>query len=136
MSDILGKATSVESIKGSGASMCNSKAQGGRRCAAHTFPAYKKHMEECQAIRYPSPEQLATLLRVTTAYASTPKGSVRISEDLDAYINEEEEDTVGIREVLIQGRNRGIANMALYREKEIQIKMLTQAALTRPRVSV
>ena len=116
--------------------MCNSKAQGGRRCAAHTFSAYKKIMDECKSVRYPSPEQLATLLRASTAYASTPKGSVRIEEDIESYNdNSDFDDVVGIITTLVQARERGIQNMALYREREIQIKVLTDAALSRGRIN-
>lgn len=96
---------------------------GGRRCAAHTFPTYKKHLEECQASQYPTPEQLQGLLRASIAYASTPKGSVRISEDILSY--GEEEDFTGMKTVLEQSIERGAQNMATYREKEMQIKLLT-----------
>lgn len=103
--------------------MCNSKAMGGRRCAAHTFPTYKKHLEDCKVSSYPSPEQLQGLLRASISYASTPKGSVRISEDLSTYGGEE--DLTGMKAVLEQSIERGAQNMAIYREKETQIKLLT-----------
>lgn len=108
--------------------MCNSKAMGGRRCAAHTFPTYKKRLEECKVLGTPSAEQLHSLLQASIAYASTPKGSVRISEDLSTY---SEEDFTGMKAVLEESIERGAQNMAIYREKETQIKLLTEHAPAR-----
>lgn len=74
--------------------MCQSKAQGGRRCASHLYPAYAKAMEEYHKTNMLTPENISAITLAARAYASTPFGAKKINSDIEKFYSEEVEGLV------------------------------------------
>jgi hypothetical protein len=62
--------------------MCQSQAQGGKRCATHTQPAYSKAINDIQ-LHGLKPKLVAELYLATSAYATTRGALKRISKYID-----------------------------------------------------
>lgn len=111
--------------------MCESIANGGRRCAHHTYPAYSNALDYCKLGRVITPPMLENLLQAATKYASTPKGNLQILEDIEVYRD------VPIRGVDISGilacaHEKGLANINAYNEREAEISELIDLATKPP----
>jgi len=124
--------------------MCKSKAEGGRRCASHLYPAYREAMDNYRRTLSLTPESISQITLAATAYASTPFGHKRIELDITEFWEIEKaklktpvEDFVtnleltqkiysqkGIIYILNDSLNKGSALNREYSEKEIEIKRL------------
>jgi len=67
--------------------MCQSKAEGGHRCAGHTRPKYHKSRDRVLDNSVPLTEEtLASLREATEDYATTAEGLRAIPDDFPAYL--------------------------------------------------
>lgn len=80
--------------------MCQSQAEGGRRCAAHTRPAYRQAVEKALdppgyslfGVRQAREEGRAAVL----AHASTPTGRVEVEAEVERIYHERRKYPDGI----------------------------------------
>jgi len=114
--------------------MCESIAEGGRRCAAHTYPKYLEALDRAISNSLPgyeihgltwsgfSPEVIATLIDASIDYASTPLGNKTILEDIGEYKEDSYFDMiVGILEV---AQTKGLERLAEYKSIKDQVEVL------------
>lgn len=123
--------------------MCKSKAEGGRRCASHLYPAYREAMDNYRRTLSLTPENISEITLTAKAYASTPFGYKKIELDIiklweveRAKLNIPAEDLVanlelseklhseGIISILSDSLNLGSRVNRQYSEKEAEIKKL------------
>jgi hypothetical protein len=100
--------------------MCQSKAEGGMRCAAHTRPAYTAALA---AVHAASTEETVTALSAAAqAYASTTAGLKAVNVEIAA----QQENDPELAATLIAARDRGVADLA---EAKAAVKALEQETL-------
>lgn len=128
-----------------GANMCKAKSEGGRRCAAHLYPAYVKALEVYkEAGEQFTPAVLDVMLPAFTSYASTSFGLNVIRDEYHRLLTQARvgKDISGLdyngREELMKSlrlenpalgfysdvMNKGIKLSSEYRDREEEIKKL------------
>jgi len=116
--------------------MCQSIAEGGRRCAAHTRPKYQEALMSGLSNCMPdygshgvtwsgySPEVIAALMDASIDYASTPSGNDDVLKDIDKYKESSDFNmVVGILEV---AQAKGLERLAEYKSVKEQVETLVK----------
>ena len=115
--------------------MCQSIAEGGRRCAAHTRPKYLEARDHALNNSDPdyslthgpswsgfSPTVIAKLMDASLDYASTPSGNVDILKDIKTYREYPNYDmVVGLLEV---AQAKGLERLEEYKSIKSQVEEL------------
>jgi hypothetical protein len=90
--------------------MCQSRAEGGLRCAAHTRPGYLTALNAVIASEYSTGAEI-TLQVATQAYAATPNGYKATSADIDRLVNAGKiEASIALAVAREQGHNDYLAS--------------------------
>jgi hypothetical protein len=82
--------------------MCQSQAEGGRRCAAHTRPPFVKALAVLRDPAQINQDRIKEFIDVATAHASTPTGFAEI-------IHEANQSTAGLAKLLLHTAKLGRA---------------------------
>ena len=114
--------------------MCQSIAEGGQRCAAHTRPKYLDAMSYALSDSLPNyssggvnwpgytPSVVSNLMDSALDHASTPSGNVDVLKDIDKYKNESDfAMLVGILEV---AQLKGLEKLEAQKSIKAQIENL------------
>lgn len=80
--------------------MCQSQAEGGRRCAAHTRPPFVKGLAVLRNPETITQEAIKDFIEVATAHASTPTGLVEV-------MHEANQSAAGLRKLLLHTADLG-----------------------------
>lgn len=80
--------------------MCQSQAEGGRRCAAHTRPPFLKALAVLRDPNQINQDRIKEFIDVATAHASTPTGLVEV-------MHEANQSTAGLAKLLLHTAQLG-----------------------------
>lgn len=118
--------------------MCQSIAEGGRRCAAHTYPKYQEALDHALANSIPDygshgltwsgffPSIIASLMDASINYASTQSGNKDILQDIRTYSPPNAYDYEMVVAILEVAQAKGLERLAEYKSVKEQVETLVK----------